>query len=161
IAGESAGSFMVNALLAAPSAQGLFHQAIGQSGAYFTLPNAGVWLESLTEMEAKGDVIAKAAGANDLAALRAASADDLVKAVGQIKELFAFQPSIDGDVLPRDVAGIYLDKKQAKVPLLVGWNSDEGVAFIPPMPPDAAGFAASLAKTYGDGAKKMKPLYPS
>jgi para-nitrobenzyl esterase len=163
IAGESAGSLNVSALLAAPSAQGLFQQAIGQSGAYFTLPNAGVWLAYRREAENKGEVISTAVGAKDLAALRAAKADDLIKAVGQIKEAFAFQPIIDGEVLPRDVAVVYLEKKEAKVPLLVGWNSDEGVAFVGPQPPDAAGFAASFTRTFGDSfdVAPLKALYPA
>ena len=36
IFGESAGSFAVSTLLAAPSARGLFHKAIGESGAVFS-----------------------------------------------------------------------------------------------------------------------------
>ena len=36
IFGESAGSFAVSALMASPLATGLFHRAIGESGAYFT-----------------------------------------------------------------------------------------------------------------------------
>jgi para-nitrobenzyl esterase len=36
IFGESAGSFAVSALMASPLATGLFHKAIGESGAYFT-----------------------------------------------------------------------------------------------------------------------------
>jgi para-nitrobenzyl esterase len=35
IFGESAGSFAVSALMASPRARGLFHKAIGESGAYF------------------------------------------------------------------------------------------------------------------------------
>ena len=35
IFGESAGSFAVSALMASPLARGLFHKAIGESGAYF------------------------------------------------------------------------------------------------------------------------------
>ena len=35
IFGESAGSFAVSALMASPLAQGLFHRAIGESGAFF------------------------------------------------------------------------------------------------------------------------------
>ncbi len=37
IFGESAGSFAVSALMASPLAKGLFHKAIGESGAYFPL----------------------------------------------------------------------------------------------------------------------------
>ena len=36
IFGESAGSFAVSALMASPLAQGLFHRAIGESGAFFS-----------------------------------------------------------------------------------------------------------------------------
>ena len=36
IFGESAGSFAVSALMASPAAKGLFHRAIGESGAFFT-----------------------------------------------------------------------------------------------------------------------------
>ena len=45
IFGESAGSFAVSALMASPLSQGLFHRAIGESGAFFNSRQRGVGAE--------------------------------------------------------------------------------------------------------------------
>ena len=42
IFGESAGSFSVSAMMATPLARGLFHRAIGESGAFFPAGPVGL-----------------------------------------------------------------------------------------------------------------------
>src|SRR5688572_5743031 len=71
IFGESAGSFAVSALMASPLARGLFHKAIGESGAYFSGASGTLAPRSLAESEQHGVKFAEAAGADSLAALRA------------------------------------------------------------------------------------------
>jgi para-nitrobenzyl esterase len=68
IFGESAGSWSVNVLVAAPLAKGLFQRAIGESGSTFGP------LPKLTAAEQGGVAFAKAAGADSLQALRAVPA---------------------------------------------------------------------------------------
>ena len=76
IFGESAGSFSVSAMMATPLARGLFHRAIGESGAFFPAGPAGLGTPPLAVTEQTGVAFAKALGAESLAALRAKSADE-------------------------------------------------------------------------------------
>ncbi len=121
--GESAGSFSVSALLASPLARGLFHKAIGQSGAFF-----GETLRALRREEAEKRDLAFADAAfhtHALSDLRTVPADTLLNAsLGPHARWFS--PTIDGAVLPEDCSAIYRAGSQASVPLLAGWNRDEG-----------------------------------
>ena len=54
IFGESAGSFAVSALMASPAAKGLFHRAIGESGAFFTAGDQTLAPRPLAESEQDG-----------------------------------------------------------------------------------------------------------
>ena len=67
IAGESAGSIAVSALMTSPLSRGLFARAIGESGALIA-PIAPV---PLATMERRGEAFARQLGAGSLAALRA------------------------------------------------------------------------------------------
>jgi para-nitrobenzyl esterase len=67
IFGESAGSFAVSALMASPLAQGLFHKAIGESGAFFTPTTGTLGMKSLVDSEQQGLEFARTLGARSLA----------------------------------------------------------------------------------------------
>jgi para-nitrobenzyl esterase len=123
IAGESAGSIAVSALMASPLARGLFAQAIGESGAMF--PSPGRSFAVLAEAEQAGLEFARKTGASSLTALRSMSALDILAAAPGI----GFWPIIDGHFLPRAPAEIFSDGEQNDVPLLAGWNKDEGFNF--------------------------------
>jgi para-nitrobenzyl esterase len=124
--GESAGSISVSAQMASPLSQGLFGRAIGESGGAF--PNLSFYLPPLAVSEQQDEDFAQTAfGSSSLASLRAISADDLQTAVtSQVH----FWPVIDGDFLPEDLSAIYAQGKQAHVPLLAGWNQDEGTVQV-------------------------------
>ena len=125
IFGESAGSSAVSALVASPLAQGLFAHAIGESGGAFS--RAGQDFPALAESETRDGEFAQAAfGTTSLSALRALSADELVKAATSKQPgIPRFGPNIDGLFLPESVPSIYAEGKQAHVPLLAGWNRDD------------------------------------
>lgn len=153
IFGESAGSFSVSALMASPLAQGLFHKAIGQSGAYFsttTLP-----LLPLSEAERRGAALASAVGATSLADLRAKAPADLIAKLGP--ELTRFGPILDGYALTSDPWDVFAQGKQSHVPLLAGWNSAESK--LPPV--SVAAFTAQLRKTFGKDADAALAVYPA
>jgi para-nitrobenzyl esterase len=69
VAGESAGSESVSALMASPLAKGLFARAIGESSALFASPLRA--LPTLAEAEAAGLDLMRKLGAKTLAELRA------------------------------------------------------------------------------------------
>ncbi len=121
IAGESAGSSSVSALMATPLTKGLFAGAIGESGSVLGMnPPA-----SLSKAEQTGVDFAKAAGANSLADLRAMPADQLIAAAAKAGT-FHFGIIFDGYFFPKTPLEIFSAHEQACVPLLLGWNSEEG-----------------------------------
>ncbi|HEY2432420.1 MAG TPA: carboxylesterase family protein [Vicinamibacterales bacterium] len=120
IAGESAGSISVSALMASPLSRGLIAGAIGESGAAI---NPTFEPAPLAQAEKTGQAFATAAKAESLADLRAMPADAVLAVQGP-----RFPITIDGAFLPKSVADIFRAGEQAHVPLLAGWNSQESAA---------------------------------
>ncbi len=154
IAGESAGSRAVSALMAAPSARDLFAGVIGESGAHFPLPLRA--LPTLAEAEDGGLAFMRRAGAASLAELRALPAEAILAAAPGI----GFEPIVDGHVLPEAPAAAFAAGRQADVPLLAGWNRDEGYNFTVMNGPGADGYAARVTGIFGDRAGEALTLYP-
>jgi para-nitrobenzyl esterase len=161
IFGESAGSFAVSGLMASPLARGLFHKAIGESGAFFTSRSGTLGLKPLAESEQQGTKFASALGAQSLADLRQKSGEAVLQAALKIQPWFA--PNIDGYFLPEDVQAIFAAGKQARVPLLAGWNADEarGGVVLGKQKPTAESFAAATRKRFGDMADPILKAYPA
>lgn len=158
IFGESAGSFAVSALMASPQARGLFHKAIGESGAFFgqTLRSP-----STDDSLANGTKFAAALGAASLADLRKVPGEEVLAAALKFQPWFV--PSIDGAVLTEPVAETFAAGRQAQVPLLAGWNADESRAnvVLGKEPTTAESFAARLTKQFGDRATDILKVYPA
>ena len=123
IAGESAGSQATSALMASPLAKGLFARVIGESGAMFASPSRA--LATLEEAEAAGLGFMRRLGARSLAEMRALPADAILAAAPGL----GFRPIIDGWFLPRSPAEIFAAGEHSDVPLMAGWNKDEGFNF--------------------------------
>jgi para-nitrobenzyl esterase len=165
VGGESAGSLSVSALMASPLSRNLFQRAIGESGAFFPAsPTAGMQLRPASVTEQTGLKFAEAVGAKSLAELRAKPADELLQAAAaKFGNGFAFGPNADGDFLPADAVSIYTKGEQAKVPLLAGWNADEGKAqvLLSPQKTTAASFKEMAEKRFGAAAAEFLKLYPA
>lgn len=122
IFGESAGSFAVSALMASPLAHGLFAHAIGESGGAFGGPTLA--FEPIVKREAKdADFTRTQLHATTLAELRAVPAEELLTAA---KTGHGFGPDVDGYFLPESPPAIFAAGKQNDVPMIAGWNHDEG-----------------------------------
>jgi para-nitrobenzyl esterase len=163
IFGESAGSFSVSAQMASPLAKGLFQKAIGESGGAFF--SAGMTFESLSVREEEDvKTVSAKLGVSTLAELRAIPAQKLLDPFAPPQSPgFDFPPSVDGYFLPESVPAIFAAGKQNDVPLLAGWNHDEGsfeVAFNP-QKPTADSLKATAQKEFGDKAAQFLKLYPS
>ncbi|GAA4038545.1 carboxylesterase family protein [Hymenobacter glaciei] len=158
IAGESAGSYSVSAQLASPLGKDLMVGAIGESGSLLGLQP----LPALAEAEKVGTDFAATIGASSLAALRALPAQQLLEAAGK-PNAPRFSAIVDGYFLPRQPAEIYAAGQQAKVPLLVGWNSQEMNAqfLMGPSAPTAENFRYAVQKLYGNRAAEALQLYPA
>ncbi len=160
IFGESAGSFSVSAQMASPLDKGLFQRAIGESGAAFS--RSGLSFDPLSVREEKDvKLVNEKLGVSTLAELRAVPADKLLAAFAPPKSQgFDFGPDIDGYFLPESVPDIFAAGKQNDVPLLAGWNHDEGSFEIGPQKPNAESMKATAQKDFGDKADEFLKLYP-
>jgi para-nitrobenzyl esterase len=135
IAGESAGGLSVCLHLVAPGSRGLFHRAISESG-LCDLP-----LPTRAEQEMHAMDVATSlgcGGAGDVAAcLRARTTIEVRSATALSGDLLDISagtrvawPSVDGTVIPRDFRAAVAAGEAADVPVVLGWNRDEGTLFI-------------------------------
>jgi para-nitrobenzyl esterase len=143
VMGESAGGQDILALMASPTARGLFVRAIVES------PGGG-WdrYPTLAEAQANGARLKAATGAE----LRAMTPDALLKAVDED----AIGPILDGVVLKEGPIQALAAGHMPALPLLIGTNSDEGSLLWPQatltgldkrITPEKA---AGLARLYGE-----------
>jgi para-nitrobenzyl esterase len=138
IFGESGGGGKVSTLLAMPSAQGLFHKAIIQSG-------AAVRLRTRERAAALTDCVLRAVGltarqVGDLQALPMsrllAAVEPAIKALGPsptpLFDRYPFGPVIDGDLLPTHPFDPAAPACSTDIPLLIGDMKDETASFLAP-----------------------------
>jgi len=151
IFGESAGSWSVNTTQATPLAKGLFHKAIGESGAQFART------PTLSQAEQGGVALAKAVGADSLTALRAVPAEKLAAA-----QSFRTTINVDGWVIPDDVRTIFAQKKHSDVPVLVGSNANEWTTLSSPaqFPKTMDAFRQRIDGQFPGQAKEFDDVYP-
>ncbi|HEY9164525.1 MAG TPA: carboxylesterase/lipase family protein [Candidatus Kryptonia bacterium] len=159
IFGESAGSFSVSALMASPLAQGLFHRAIGESGAFF---GKSLHLATRERAEKSGEEFVKSAfGTTSLEKLRAMPAQEILDASLKAGP-FHFPQDIDGYFLPESCDSIYSTGSQSHVALLAGWNKDEGNyrSFFREEAPSPENYVKRADTLFGSNASKFLKLYP-
>ena len=159
IAGESAGSISVSIQMASPLSKDLIAGAIGSSGAAMGAP---VRTDTLAEKERQGVEIMAATGAGSLAALRAMPAETLLEATGGLR-FAAYRSNIDGYLLPDSVEAIFAAGEQARVPLLVGWNSEEAShrSILGEDEPTLENYAKAVRALYAEEADEVLRLYPA
>lgn len=125
IFGQSGGGGKVATLMATPSAKGLFHRAICQSGAAIT----GVSRANATR--AAQTLLAKLNIQHDqLDKLQNMPFDELTKALQTSGVGFGLAPVVDGKTLPHDPFAPAAPAESANVPLLIG-SVEEEVNFFP------------------------------
>lgn len=154
IFGESAGSFAVSTLMASPAAQGLFARAIGESGGAFS---GALGVDNIAVQEKKDEDWVASLGVKSLAELRALPTETILKAAKERKT--GFSTVIDGKVLTESVEKTFDEGRQAHVPLLAGWNRDEGGFFAIGITPEK--FKANAEKIYKEHAPEFLKLYPA
>lgn len=148
--GESAGGLSTFVNLVSPTARGLFHRAIVQSGAYMlTQP-------TLAQAEAAGANFANALSCNQpnpadvLTCLRALPVSTILGVAS-----FSPAPNIDGKILTQSVGSALANGQFNRVPLMNGSNRDEWNLFVAldfdltGHPVTAATYPAAIAATIG------------
>jgi para-nitrobenzyl esterase len=162
IFGESAGSFSVSAVMASSEAHGLFQKAIGESGAAFF--NSAIAFDSLPAREQRDRTLIRATlGEQTLAELRAMPAQKLLNAFFKPGSAlnFVFVPDIDGYFLRESLPAVFAAGQQNDVPLLAGWNHDEGSFALAAAPKRTTvdSMKAAAQKEFGAHAADFLRLY--
>ncbi|MBK7131362.1 MAG: carboxylesterase family protein [Bacteroidales bacterium] len=159
IFGESAGGIAVSMLCASPLAKGLFHGAISQSGGSFgptrltTYP--GENMKTLQQAEQAGIEYAQKVGVATIADLRKIEPDKLPMGMG----MGGAWPIVDGVVIPDDQYLLYEAGKYNDIPILVGYNSDEGASFSREKTPEE--YFEGVKTRYGKFADDLIKVYPA
>ncbi|HVW86353.1 MAG TPA: carboxylesterase family protein, partial [Bryobacteraceae bacterium] len=157
IGGESAGSISVSAQMASPLSKDLIAGAIGESGSII----AALAPVPLVEGEQQGVKFATSLGASNIAELRAMPTEKIFEAVGN-PGTPRFSPTIDGYFFPESPRAIFEAGKQAHVPLLAGWNSEEmngRMVLGRDAAPGLESYKKGVERLYGDHAKDVLNEY--
>ena len=155
--GESAGAMSLGALLATPRAKGSFRRAILQSGAAHNVSSTEqarrVAEHFLARLGPAGRSLAGVRGA-PLGEILRAQAETGMALAFELGGL-AFQPSVDGDLLPEAPLAALERGASAEVALLVGTNADEWKLFmlgdLRARRMDDAALRRRFARALGDG----------
>ncbi len=136
IVGESAGGLSVCLHLIAPRSRGLFHRAIAESGL------CDSFFPTVAESQAYADRVVESVGCTGAAdvgtCLRALPTEALRDAGGFTGEILplvagsdrATWPTPDGTILPGTFRERVEAGEVADVPVILGWNRDEGTLFL-------------------------------
>ena len=156
--GESAGGLSTFLNVVSPTAKGLFHRAIVESGGYqLTQP-------TLAQTEAAGTAFANAVGCNQpaavLACLRALSVPAILANQSLTFVGLGPAPNIDGKVLTQSIQTALGSGEFNRVPLMNGTNHDEWRLFVAldfdlvagVGPVTSATYPATIAATIGSAA---------
>ncbi len=179
IFGQSGGGAKVNTLMAMPGAQGLFHKAVNQSGAFRSeilnreatqeigaavMADLGLDKSSVDEIQAIPYDTLVAAGQRALA-----KTAEKMRADGQTIPGFGLSwgPAMDGDVLPYQILSDEALALSKDVPLLIGTVKNEFMPSLRSGLSDASEEEINtyLTNQYGEKAKAyrdaVRAAYPS
>jgi para-nitrobenzyl esterase len=143
IAGESAGAMSVTTLLSMPAAAGLFRRVIAQSGAGHNVLQASTAAKVTAALAERLGVDATVEGfagvpVTELVAAQAELSASIAAAPnpavwGEIaSHMMAFEPVVDGDVVPARPIDRLADGVATDVDVLIGSNADEHALFLVP-----------------------------
>ena len=159
IAGESAGSMSVSALMASPLSRGLFAQAIGSSGSVI----ADKRVKSLAEAEKAGVEMMRRMGYKNVKEMRKVPAEVLMKQAN-VRNVPVY--NIDNHFLTEQPFATYAAGRQMRVPLLVGGNSLEmspaayfGYITMSGREITMEDIARTASGMFGDNTDEMLSLY--
>jgi para-nitrobenzyl esterase len=156
IAGESAGSSSVCAQIVSPLARNLFAGAIGESGSILKMNS----VVKLKEAEQIGLAFSKTVAANSLKELRAMPAEQLLNATAKPAP-DDFPLDIDGYFFPESPVTLYKTGRVAKVPVIIGWNSEESnwKSILKDAEPTKENYTNAVKKLYPTNTDEILKLY--
>ncbi len=149
IAGQSAGSMSVCALVASPLAKGLFRGAIAQSGGILS----SFMNLSFSDAEKSGTAFMEKMKTSNIEELRKKTAEELIAAGGN------FRPVNDGYVIPVDVFAAFKGGQFNDVTMMAGWVMGDGSLMgNQTMTPEQ--YKQQAITKYGDKAEEYLKLFP-
>ncbi|MDI1248309.1 MAG: carboxylesterase/lipase family protein [Lacunisphaera sp.] len=126
--GQSGGGGKVTTLLGMPSATGLFHKAISQSGAFFAAPSeeAGKSTDDIfRNLGIKPGDIAALLKVAPMTLIEKSSVPFSADGPSSGRSGIGFLPVVDGLALPNDPYDPVAPAMSANIPLIIGSNKDE------------------------------------
>lgn len=159
IAGESAGSMSVSALMISPLSKDLIAAVIGESGSVVgrSLPT-----KSLKLAEQNGAEILAKLDVKSISELRQLSGTELLERTAK-QELIWYSPNVDNHFFPADPLALLQQGHMAKVPVLAGVNSEEGGAnqILGDGAATVENYHRSVKQLYPEHFKSVLELYPA
>lgn len=155
IAGQSAGAFSVNTLIASPLAENIFHKAILQSGGLLGSNRA----QTLNEAEATGQRFMEKAKVTTIEELRQLPAEEL-QSISNDSEIGRVGITEDGYVVPKDLLAYFKDGKQQQIPVISGWVTGDG-DFLGGNEMTVEKYKEEAIANYGDKAASFLALFPA
>ncbi|MBT2412462.1 carboxylesterase family protein [Streptomyces sp. ISL-12] len=161
VTGQSAGAESICALLASPSAAGLFQRAAMESSLRCAV-------NTRTAAQTAGAAFTEAAdcagtGAQAVACLRAKSPVQLLDAQ---KSAGSWRPVVDGTVLPRSPTDAFASSRFHRMPILIGSTQNEAGAFVYEQydltshPVTPAQYESAVRAAYATDADAVLAHYP-
>ena len=163
IQGESAGGASVSNHLVAPGSRGLFAGAIIQSGSPSDWSTQPYNISRTRLPQVAKNVGCAGAGAALLACMRAVNGTAMLAAdKGLTSGFLEWSPAIDGVTILDNPRALFAAGAVAPVPVLLGFNHDEGTLFNnAPTTLNASEYIAALATDIGEElAVKVAAVYP-
>jgi para-nitrobenzyl esterase len=145
--------------MASPLSKGLIRAAIGESGAFFGKTLSANRLE---ESERRGAIFAESLGMKSIGQLRGVSAEKTLEVAKSTNDVYRFGPNVDGYFMPASAYEIYAKSEQEHIPLLAGWNRDEGSyqEFFKAEQVSKENYAAKIRQEFGEVAAEALKLFP-
>lgn len=171
IFGQSGGGGKVTTLLATPSAKGLFHKAIIQSGSMLrtmtaeysrkigeaTVANLGLSPEDIDKIQTVPYEELLAAGEKAVAQVRAEA-----EKAGVSSFIFGWAPTVDGRLLPQQPFDPEAPAQSKDIPLIIGTTIHEFnmSAYVPALRTiDEKSVKEFLSKKYGERADEFQQAF--
>lgn len=162
IAGESAGALSVMWLMTSPEARGLFDKAIMESAYMISSPALKDTQNGHPSAESMGTWLQGQLNVPDVAVMRDMEPASLVNRATRAG--FLTWTTVDGKLIPYQIAETFDRGEQAPVPVLAGFNSGEIRSLrrlLPPAPSTKSAYEEKIRQQYGDLADVFLALYPS
>ena len=166
IMGESGGGAKVSTLCAMPAAKGLFHRAVVESGSALGSRKADVSQKSTQRFFSRLGLSAdQIVALTKLPVNRLLEADVLMnnRMYPGDPRVSGFSPVMDGDVIPRDGFQPDANPLSLGIPMLIGYNQDEGTFLMQADEEfyalDEAGLRKRVADRTGANADRVIATY--